>query len=546
MIVPVIKFEGSDSAKQMNSIFAENLHDLLSKVDDGKGIFEAGFIHTSTILHDGNCYYKSIWTRDAGRGIIELARLGFYDEALKVSRYLLNNINHGDHWGRTTKIEDAQDYEIDGNALILIGLFNTWKINGKDKEIAKEIITKVMPLFDWVKNLMESCSYGYLLPCRTEMAGNPNAPYCVYAIYPNYAMKIALKGFYEMACALGLEELSAKIKTMEEKLTDSIIKELTSNGKNSKTLKDCWINGLDGRDGRSYEFSEWDGTSWPIYHWTRQLPFVLQSDLGNLSIVKDDCNEINKKSYDYIHSYMCKSKYFRKYGFVSNTGWTGTGGRHDDTMCGYGQGFMTQAALMNDDINTYTKLLEGITRLAYDGDIVEPLAFDMNPWVMHECFNYENYEEGYDHTFGTMAEGRPGIMNCPGDEGNLVQAAEIIKAITLLAGIDDSIPGKLQIIPRIPWNWDEISVKDFPYVDEAGNVARIDYSMVHDRSLRSCRFTLKSSLSLKKIDVRIGPFPAYLNTFSGNEMEVEKTKGGSWVWLRGLSGSLVEKEISVW
>lgn len=211
---------------------------------------------------------------------------------------------------------------------------------------------------------MEQCPYGYLLPCESELSGNPNTPYQVYAIFPNYAAKVALTALREMAFSSGAVQIAEQINKMIGKLTASLLKKLVSNNNGSLTAPGCWINGLDSRDGRCYEFSEWDGTSWPIYHWTRQLPFILTADSGLLMLPKDDFHDIHIKTYQYIHQFMCKSKYFRKFGFVSNTGWTGTGGRHDDTMCGYGQGFMTQAALMMDDINTYSKLLEGITRLA--------------------------------------------------------------------------------------------------------------------------------------------------------------------------------------
>lgn len=92
-------------------------------------------------------------------------------------------------------------------------------------------------------------------------------------------------------------------------------------------------------------------------------------------------------------------------------------------------------------------MVEGITRLAYDGEVLQNLSFEMNPWLMHECFNYENYEEGLDHTFGTVSQGRPGVADNPGDEGNLVQETEIIKAMALVAGIDNS-----RIFQAARWN----------------------------------------------------------------------------------------------
>lgn len=549
MSFPSLRFEGNDFAKRMNAVYAENLHDMVGKVDRGGGEYDKGFFHTSSIQHEGNCYYKRSWTRDAGRGLIELARLGFIDEAKDGAAYLLKHINQKDHWGRTTQFEDNRNYEVDGNALVLLGLCYTWNQSGQDAYCAKEYLERLKPVIAWVKRELENCRQGYLLPCQTELAGNPNAPYCVAAIYPNYAMKLALTGLKAMAHTAGDAVLETQLGEMHDKLSQAIREELTAGKRRTHTPEGCWINGLDDRDGRVYDFSEWDGTTWPVYHWTRQVPYILQSDLGSYVLAGDEDEEIHRRSYKYLLEKMSENRFFYKYGFVSNTAWTGTGGRHDDTMCGYGQGFMTQAALIMDDVNTYSKLVEGIARLAYDGSVIKPLAFEMNPWLMHECFTYENYEEGTDHTFGTWAEGRPGIMNCPGDEGNLVQEAEIVKVFALMAGVDISRKSQLTIMPRIPWEWDRIIVEDYPFTDADGNSGTLNYQMAHDRSRRTCRFSLCSSIPIDRLDVRVGPFPPYLENLSGNlrqQYEVEEKENSAWIWLRGLSGSRIEQEICLW
>ena len=185
-------------------------------------------------------------------------------------------------------------------------------------------------------------------------------------------------------------------------------------------------------------------------------------------------------------------------------------GRHDDTMCGYGQGFFTQAALLQDDINTYTKCLEGIARLGYDGSVADPLAFDMNPWVMSECFNYENYEQGSDHTFGALSLGRREVMDNPGDEGNLVQEAEIIKVIRLVIGAR-SEERRLVIMPRLPWMWDSVEVKDYPVQWHDSQIKRINFKLSHERWLRKCTITYDIPEDFEGVDVRFGPFANHLS-----------------------------------
>ena len=133
-------------------------------------------------------------------------------------------------------------------------------------------------------------------------------------------------------------------------------------------------------------------------------------------------------------------------------------------MFGYGQAFFTQAALLLDDVNTYPLLLEGISKLIYDGEVIIPLAYEFNPWIIHECYNYGNYFNGKDHSFGVLSEGEPGIMDNPGDEGNLVHLAEGLKVFRLIIGIDYNTPPILKITPRLLWRWDGISVEDYPVI----------------------------------------------------------------------------------
>ena len=558
-----MRFSGSDSAKQMSRIFAENVHDLTCKVDrGGNKDFEPGFLHTSTMRHEGTCYYDNMWSRDGGRGLIELCRLGFSEDALLVSRYFLNHINFDDHWGRIIGDMDVTDvrmkFETDGNAMALLGLYNTWKINGKTEAIAKELLEGAWPVVLWVKKMMEESPYGDLMPCITEMAGNPNARYMVYAIYPNYGMTAALAGLSQMASHAGIATKADMLSGLSARLSKSLDDLLVSRknifnkgmglvafGEFSPVPEGCWKNGIDGRNGGEYILSEWDGTSWPVYHWTRQIPFVFDCDAGSLALERNHFHKIHTDSYNYLHGHMCNGEFFRKYGFVSNSGWTGMGGRHDETMCGYGQGLMTQAALMMDDVNTYSRLVEGMTRLAYDGNIVKPLTFDMNPWVFHECFNYENYEEGIDHTFGVLCEGRYGIMDNPGDEGTLVQEAEALKAISMMAGVESDSSGKLMIIPRIPWDWDEVQVKDFPYIDGEGVMGRIDYKMEHERWLRKASIHITSSIPVKEAEVRLGPFPAVTNYKADERTSLEVANGSTWIRIKGLSGTEMEYDLSL-
>ncbi|MEG1897933.1 MAG: hypothetical protein RRY33_06570 [Alistipes sp.] len=528
---PRLHFTGDLFAQQASIIFAETLQDMRNKIEDGSNErFPIGFFHTSTEEAGVPQYYNDMWTRDCGRGVVELSRLGFAKEACNISRYFLSHITNGDHWGREIN-HPTPNVELDGNILILSGICSAWYVNGLEAELGNEFCNGIAPVVAWIDSLVNVSPYGGLLPSISELSGNPSTDYSVYSIFGNYGVYTVMTQIADMAAICNHLELSAKAQQIHKKM-EQALRCLVSDGHFSYTPAGCWCNGIDGRNGRAYDISEWDGTSWPIWHWTRQTPYILHYDYYSPR-ADGVFADIHMASYNLLRHWMAQGEYFRKYGFVSNSGWTGMGGRHDETMCGYGQGFFTQAALLADDVNTYTKCLEGIARLGYDGGVIEQMSYEKNPFVMHECFNYDNYEKGLDHTFGVYSEGRREIMENHGDEGNLVQEAEILKAFSIVAGIRCE-GRKLILMPRLPWLWETMECVDWPVTDAVGKTHRIHITVRHERWLRRCTVELEGVGNFESADIRFGPFPRLLKKPKG--LEIEQTGNVSWIWIRDVKG----------
>jgi len=557
--MPVFEFDGCETARMMNRVCAENLIDLVNKVEKGCDNYPKGFMHTSTMPHEGTCYYRFNWTRDAGRGMIELARMGRLDEAREAVGFFIAHKNKGDHWGRlaaqdkslhTNTSQDSCGYETDGNALVLLAFYNVWKYGGKEAETAREMVEGSKSVVAWFEKLMDACPYGDLIPSISELSGNPTfTAEQVYGIYPNFHAYLALLGLKEIAESIHDASLSGKCREMAERLHVSLKNCLVAGGiKDEKNRKltsvdeGCWINGISSVNGLPFEHATWGLTSFPVWHWTRQLPFIGCSDLGFYQLPKDDLADIHARSYSFLLKYMNQGYYFRKYGFVSNTGWSGTGGSHDDTMCGYGQGFFTQASLMMDDVNTYSKCIDGMMKLAYDGNVTENLSFEMNPWLLHECFDYENYEQGHDHTYGCRANG-VNVYENPGDEGSLVQQAEPVKAMLLMAGVTTDAKGRLTLMPRMPWNFDVMNVTDMPYCGEKG-IAYVSMRLRHLRHLRKMTICIESSEIMRDASFRAGPFPSYTRPVDA-DLDVSVYKGAAWFTKKGINGMTYAFEVQL-
>ena len=304
---PRLRFTGDPFAQQATAVFAETLHDMRSKIEYGSNErFPAGFFHTSTEPEGVPQYYNDMWTRDCGRGVIELSRLGFADDARLISRYFLAHITDGDHWGRELH-HSAPHVELDGNVLILSGICSAWRANGMERGLGREFCDGIAPVVAWVDSLTRVSPYGGLLPSTSELSGNPSTDYPVYSIFGNYGIYTVMAQIADMAAASGRPELAAQAARLRTTMEQALGR-LVSDGHYSYAPKGCWFNGIDSRNGRAYDISDWDGTSWPTWHWTRQLPYILHYDY--LSPNADGkFAEVHAASYRLLRHWMAKGEY---------------------------------------------------------------------------------------------------------------------------------------------------------------------------------------------------------------------------------------------
>jgi hypothetical protein len=106
---------------------------------------------------------------------------------------------------------------------------------------------------------------------------------------------------------------------------------------------------------------------------------------------------------------------------------------------GYGQGFVTQSALLLDRMRDATQMLDWAAKEIYDprdGSFIVPEGVQIDPTGR---FWYKI-----------------------GDLGNGVQEGEIVKLLRLVIGVDDTQPDRLQLFPRMPYDWTVMTIKKYP------------------------------------------------------------------------------------
>jgi hypothetical protein len=171
-----------------------------------------------------------------------------------------------------------------------------------------------------------------------------------------------------------------------------------------------------------------------------------------------------------------------------------TCGRKPVLAMGYGIGWLTKAALILDEMDDAGPMLINIARYTYDKNmnfVDEARGIDWRKfqWMVPEGTNI-------------LPDGRWYRI---GDLTNGANQGPALHALELCAGIDDTRPAELKILPRVPDPLTGLDVTDFPVLvpDGAGLTrAKINYRFVRE----PLSFSLESDIPLPTLAVRLGPF----------------------------------------
>lgn len=214
---------------------------------------------------------------------------------------------------------------------------------------------------------------------------------------------------------------------------------------------------------------------------------------------------------------------------------------------GYGQGWLTKAALILDEFDDAGPLLANIPKYVYDKNM-----------------NYVDEERGIDwRKYQWMVPEGTNILPDGswyriGDLTNGANQGPIMHVIELCAGIDDTKPAELKIMPRVPDPLTGIEVVDFQVlIPEGERLSRAKVSYTYDR--KSGAFKLETDRPLPTLAVRLGPFTQEQATRerlagaafpNGSTQRIETSghfhgKAARWIWVEDLRDvSNVEIELN--
>ncbi len=464
---PNVSFKGSLPAEVLTNAFTWNVQDIIDKIDDD------GMYHTSTKgalwWNDGGLgssytgkYYPQSWSRDLGRSLQELSELGYIEDALHVADYCFRMARlweenpsltvHGQrlppHWGRMINLPDDKiAFENDGHGLISMFLYKLWQRLPDRDSWLRAHWSDIKAAGDWIlwqfaHPEISGASNG-LLRTTGESANGSG-----YSAYPDCACLNALRGLGQMADSIGETNSATQWRERADEMQAAIGNQYIVS---------------DPKYGRVWTLEH---AGWP-YKTTVLGPLVFLADYEGFAPrdAKDNWRAVNQATYQRLIDT------YQPFGFYGLT-------------MGYGQGFVTQSALLLDRMRDATVMLDWLAKEIYDPRL--------GSFIVSE---------------GVQIDPTGNFWYRFGDLGNGVQEAEIVKVLRLIIGLDDTQPKRLQFYPRVPYGWEEIAVEKYPVLFE--NSGKSQTAQVHYKITRSgnnMRLEIGADKQLDPISMRLGPF----------------------------------------
>ena len=519
-IGPRVRFQGDGYAEILANIFHHNLHDIASKVDSD------GMYHTSTknaptwgdyngfgtFRENHGAYYSHTWSRDMGRSLGELVALGRLDKARLCSDYVFKmarlwesgvspegrDLTYKGHrlprhicriinLPNTTPGEGC--FENDGHGLTALFVYQLWRRLEDRDQWLRTHWQDVRGLGDWVKWQLDNPDISgatQVLLTDSECAGGIG-----HSVYADMACMEALRGLADMADSIGEAQTAAGWRQTAERLRKGIqdnyiVKE--------DTYGPAWTLVSAGWPNRSTVLG-------PILFLPDRRGFLPEDDGPSWRPLTEA-------------AYRRLTASYKPFGFYG-------------VAMGYGQGFVTQAALLLDRMKEATEMLRWAARATY--------CAHFQPYIVPEGCELEKGARFWHRT---------------GDLGNGVQEAEIVKALRLVIGIDDTQGHPLRIVPRLPYGWTRITVDSYPALITVGKstrLASINYELTCNHG--GMRLRLRSDKPLALVDLRLGPFESAPDkdavTLDGQPAKAQVARSGDswWVCLAAPCGTTLDVEV---
>ena len=414
------EFGGSNVADIWTNLYLCNIEDITRRKIDSEGVPhtssqgapEFGLVIGNGMFRENvGLFYPTCWTRDVGRVAIEAAYSGrpcnLTDYVNVIETYLYDDTNqyYKAQWKRVGNGRqlgwDQRDYdtlkENDGHASMMMSVYAAYRHGSIDVEWVRsheKFLADAAGWYRWQIDHPELSGFRVLLANESESS---TQMFAISDLFSNVMSMYSLEAYAIMASDAGLKTLEKECRDMADLLRRGVDELFLS----------------DSRYGQVYHDITYD--CW-TYDYKRFAHAFVYADIYGYDLSGMGEELLGRIRNSYREQ---KDRFFNPYS-----------GR----QMGYGQGYLTNTALLLDEVEDYTACIEACAFLSYH----------------HTDYNYIVPEGVIVHP-----SGRFWFRN--GDQGNAVQQGEIMKSGRLMLGLDQLGDG-LRVIPRLPETFDHLSL----------------------------------------------------------------------------------------
>lgn len=499
-----IRFWGDRAAELYTKEIAESFKGVLAKnyVSDPDGKFPPGFVHASPIPQG---WSGTFWTRDGGTFLREMTLWGYYNHARLTAEYLMKYLapNEEGFYTWPEYFEGSargSGTELDGTGSVIVGMVVLWQRLPANDPIRSRIYEFLHRDNSPVRYIEKHVRQNLLVPGSGEFGGGCGIPGMYYNVVGNNLALYALLAAADMEDQAGERERGGELRRSAWMLGRAIRKHLVADDgswiwcldtatlkPDLKVLNEPVNKGFGGLNGPACMYSDALGLDPMGSGWWGAKPSM--------------------KTFDKLLAVPLRKEQFEKWGI-----WT----QFDEFRGGcssgpsYGDGYALQTMLLYDKLDMADKALRWIATSTY-----RPIP----QLVVNRASPYYFYEQSYTPD----AVGKTGIGEGCGAL-NLIGVSEQLKAARLILGVDDTQPGVVRIIPRLPASWKGVEATNWPVRTSRG-IVRADIRFEKTDHACLLRMTVRSGEPIPEVRVRMpsGARFAWRTASDVSELEVRES-----------------------
>ena len=493
-----VQFFGSDTATLFTAEVKASLNGVLTRnmITDPADPM-VGFASASI---DGRPWTGTMWTRDAGVFLRELAQWGYLEHGCLLAQNLMHLVRPNET-GFLTFPEHfdlgkpGSGSELDGTGAIIIGLVLLWERLPNTHPVRATIQQFLKGPQSPLQYIVNRLARDPLIAGSGEFGAGCGVMGEVYNVVQNNLVRLALLAAARMAGTNGAQAQAEHYTTLATCLADNMQRVL-------RTADDTWVWCVDPQTLQ--------GDPAILDHFINKGfgglngVFAMSADVAGLDVCAWNWpgTQTGIHTFDKLYAFPLRKALFEKYG-----AWTQFDVYDLGYLTGpsYGHGYALQAMLLMDRLDMAGHALDFLAQATHTPQRGNSITRDCDDFFYERCY----LPELSDHSEAEVLAGQPGFntfANGHLDEGcgalNLVCVAEPLKVARLVIGLDDSLPALTRLIPRLPPEWTGYATHDWPIYTASGLV-RADIRLERQGQTTSLHLRTSAGQRIPALAVRL-------------------------------------------